>query len=239
MAVQNKLAGLKGNEDRLVEYTTSNNEKIKLTPRMAREFLVSGGGEVTDQEIIMFLNLCKYQRLNPFLREAYLIKYGNAPATLVVGKEVFTKRARRNKDYAGQQAGIVVLKQDGSMESRIGMLKLPEEELVGGWAKVFIENFKEPVEITVPLDEYIGRKKDGDINSQWRGKPATMIRKVALVQALREAFPEDFTGMYSQEEVDTGDLLLDETPIDESQIVNAQSEPEALPEEIPSDPFAG
>ena len=27
------------------------------------------------------------------------------------------------------------------------------------------------------------------MNGQWSGKPATMIRKVALVQALREAFP--------------------------------------------------
>ena len=49
-----------------------------------------------------------------------------------------------------------------------------------------------------------GRKNDGTVNRQWSGKPATMIRKVAKMQALREAFPEDLQGMYAAEEVDSG-----------------------------------
>lgn len=219
--VQNTLA--KQQENKFVEYEV-NGEKVKLSPNIIRNYLVSGGGNVSDQEIVMFLNLCRFQHLNPFLREAYLIKYGgNQPATMVTGKEVFTKRARRNKDYAGQQAGVVVQKEDGTLENRIGTLVLKNETLVGGWAKVFIKDYVEPVEITVSLSEYIGMKKDGEINGQWSKKPATMIRKVALVQALREAFPEDFSGLYSQEEVDTGNQILDETPIDESKIeVSAQ-----------------
>ena len=32
-------------------------------------------------------------------------------------------------------------------------------------------------------------------------KPATMIRKVAIVQALREAFPQSMSGMYVAEEM--------------------------------------
>ena len=39
------------------------------------------------------------------------------------------------------------------------------------------------------------------MNQQWSKKPATMIRKVALVQALREAFPANLGGMYAAEEV--------------------------------------
>nr|DAK78412.1 MAG TPA: RecT protein [Caudoviricetes sp.] len=223
--VNNSLA--KQQESKIVEYEVSG-EKVKLSPAIIRNYLVSGGGNVSDQEIVMFLNLCRFQHLNPFLREAYLIKYGgNQPATMVTGKEVFTKRARRNKDYAGQQAGVVVQKEDGSLENRIGTLVLENETLVGGWAKVFIKDYVEPVEITVSLSEYIGMKKDGEVNGQWSKKPATMIRKVALVQALREAFPEDFSGMYSAEEVDTGNQILDETPIDESKIIDVpvQQEP--------------
>ncbi|MGX8701545.1 phage recombination protein Bet [Caproiciproducens sp.] len=220
--VNNSLA--KQQESKIVEYEVSG-EKVKLSPAIIRNYLVSGGGNVSDQEIVMFLNLCRFQHLNPFLREAYLIKYGgNQPATMVTGKEVFTKRARRNKDYAGQQAGVVVQKEDGALENRIGTLVLENEKLVGGWAKVFIKDYVEPVEITVSLSEYIGMKKDGEVNGQWSKKPATMIRKVALVQALREAFPEDFSGMYSAEEVDTGNQILDETPIDESKIVDAPAQ---------------
>ena len=51
------------------------------------------------------------------------------------------------------------------------------------------------------FDEYVGKKKDGSLNSQWSKKPATMIRKVAAVQALGEAFPQSFAGMYVAEEM--------------------------------------
>jgi phage recombination protein Bet len=234
--VQNKLAAQQ--ENKFVEYEV-NGEKVKLSPNIIRNYLVSGGGSVSDQEIVMFLNLCRFQHLNPFLREAYLIKYGgNQPATMVTGKEVFTKRARRNKDYAGQQAGVVVQKEDSTLENRIGTLVLENERLVGGWAKVFIKEYVEPVEITVSLSEYIGMKKDGEVNGQWSKKPATMIRKVALVQALREAFPEDFSGMYSAEEVDTGNQILDETPIDESKIVDSPATESRPQQPQESDPLA-
>lgn len=46
----------------------------------------------------MFINLCKYAGLNPWLKEAYCIKYGNEPATMVVGKEAFMKRAEKLMD---------------------------------------------------------------------------------------------------------------------------------------------
>lgn len=206
---QNTLAK---KQDKSVEYEC-NGEKVKLSPAIIRNFLVNGNGDVSDQEVVMFLNLCRFQHLNPFLREAYLIKFGNQPATIVTGKEVFTKRARRNKDYRGFEAGIIVSDKNGNVENRTGTFRLPEEELVGGWAKVYVEGFTAPVESAVSLDEYIGRKKDGEINGQWQKKPATMIRKVALVQALREAFPEDFQGMYSQEEVeDAVDVVLPSEP---------------------------
>lgn len=199
--------------DTVVEYE-SNGERVKLSPSTVQKFLVNGGGSVTAQEVVMFLNLCKFQHLNPFLREAYLIKFGNSPATIVTGKEVFTKRARRNKDYQGFEAGILVKTDDGAVERRTGTFRLPDETLVGGWAKVYIEGYAAPVEAAVSLEEYIGRKADGTVNGQWQKKPATMIRKVALVQALREAFPEDFQGLYTREEVaDATRAELPEEPL--------------------------
>lgn len=235
--VNNSLA--KAAENKMVEYEV-NGEKVKLSPNIIRNYLVSGGGNVSDQEIVMFLNLCRFQHLNPFLREAYLIKYGNQAATMVTGKEVFTKRARRNKDYAGQQAGVVVQKKDSTLENRVGALVLEDEKLVGGWAKVFIKGYEVPTEISVSLAEYIGTKKDGEVNSQWSKKPATMIRKVALVQAMREAFPEDFAGLYAQEEIEI-EQPLDETPIDESRIEAAAKDvqiPADVPTKSEDDPLA-
>ena len=207
MATKTELAEQKNTG--LVEYE-ANGEMVKLSPAMIKKYLVSGGGNVTDGEVMMFLSLCRYQHLNPFLKEAYLIKFGSTdPATIVTGKDVFTKRADANPNYKGKKAGVVVLKKDGSIEEREGAMVLPDEKLVGGWAKVFIKD-KEPEYQSVSFEEYAGKKKDGTLNSQWSKKPATMIRKVAVVQALREAFPDRFQGMYAQEEfAEVSDIKLD------------------------------
>lgn len=201
MAVTNSIAKKPQTNDKVVEYKCGE-EIVKLSPSIIRNYLVNGNGNVTDQEIGMFLNLCRFQHLNPFLREAYLIKFGNQPATIVTGKEAITKRAMRNPKYAGQQAGIVIFHSDsGELEYRPGALLMKDEQLIGGWAKVYVKDYDVPIEAVVSYDEYVGVTKEGAVNSQWAKKPATMIRKVALVQALREAFPEDLGGLYASEEV--------------------------------------
>lgn len=195
----------------------ANGEVVKLSPDTVRRYLVSGSGNATEQEIMMFLGLCKYQHLNPFLREAYLIKYGDRnPATMVVGKDVFLKRARRNPDFAGMQAGVMVLKQDGRVGEREGTYysRAAGEVIVGGWAKVYIKGYEHPIYASVSLDEYAGRKNDGSLNGQWASKTATMIRKVALVQALREALPDDLGSLYDQAEMPAVSAeKLDDAPI--------------------------
>ena len=200
--------------DKAVEFKAGE-EIVKLSPSIIKRYLVKGSGEVTDQEVVMFLNLCRFQHLNPFLREAYLIKYGNSPATIVVGKDAITKRAMRNASFAGQQAGVVVQQvETGNLEYRPGALVLEDEKLVGGWAKVFVKGYQEPIEAVVGLSEYVGTKKTGEVNEQWTKRPATMIRKVALMQALREAFPDDLAGMYDSSEmgVDLNESAM--TPVD-------------------------
>lgn len=210
MNINNSLISKKAN-DKVVEFEV-NGQTVKLSPAIIRNYLVNGNGNVSDQEVVMFLNLCKFNRLNPFLREAYLIKYGNSPATMVVGKDAITKRAMRNPNYEGQQAGVVVLKEDGELENRIGTIHLDNESLVGGWACVYVKGYKHPIEITVQFDEYV-QMKDGKPTSNWKAKPGTMIRKVALTQALREAFPEDLGSMYAPEEMGVPDSILDVTPV--------------------------
>lgn len=217
--IKNKLMN-QTQESKIVEYE-SNGQKVKLSPTIIRNYLVNGGGNVSDQEVVMFLNLCKFQKLNPFLREAYLIKYGSQPATLVTGKDAILKRAYRNENYAGNVAGIIVVTEDGEIERRTGTFKLKDEELVGGWAKVFIKGYEQPIENEVSLDEYIGKTRDGEINSQWQKKPATMIRKVALVQALREAFPEELQAMYDSAEMNL-DIELPTNEIEQDKIQEAE-----------------
>ena len=204
MAVANRLnktAAAQKKENAIVSFQ-ANGMEVKLTPAIVKNYLVSGDKDrVTDQEVAMFINLCKYAGLNPWLKEAYCIKYGTEPATMVTGKEAFTKRAEAQTNYDGVKAGIITVVENGEVEYREGAVVMPGEQLVGGWAEVFRKDRGHSTRVEVSFDEYAAKKKDGTLNKQWSGKPATMIRKVALVQALREAFPASLGGMYSAEEV--------------------------------------
>lgn len=201
MAVKNQLVkqGSEGKKT-MVEYEAGGS-KVMLTPAIVRNYLVSGDKDkVSEQEIVVFMNLCRFSGLNPWLKEAYCIKYGSEPATLVVGKEAFQKRAELNPSFDGAKAGIVVADKSGGVIYRDGTMKMPGEEVIGGWAEVWRKDRGHSTRVEVSFDEYVGRKKDGSVNAQWSRRPATMIRKVALVQALREAFPNALGGMYAAEE---------------------------------------
>lgn len=214
MQVQNSLAR-KSNES--VTTFTVGNDTVTLSPSIVRNYLTNGNGAVTDQEVNYFVHLCRGQRLNPFLKEIYLIKFGQQPATFVVSKEAFLKRAEANPQYDGSESGIIVLNKDGEIIERKGGFFLKDsEQVVGGWAKVYRKDRKYPSDVQVTFEEYAGRTKDGNLNSNWANRPATMIKKVALVQALREAFPNDLNNLYTEEE--QGDIqmpMVDTTPIEQ------------------------
>ena len=136
---------------------------------------------------------------------------------MIVSKEAFLKRAAQSKNYEGFEAGVVAVDKDGVMHERKGALMLPGDTLVGGWARVYRKNFKVPVEIQVSLEEY--NKKQ----STWNSMPATMIRKTALVNALREAFPEDLGNMYTEDDGgETFDRIKDVTPQESKEDVIAR-----------------
>lgn len=239
MAVNNRMAPALNEEqiNKPVTYEV-NGETVTLSPKMIRQFLVTGNpAAVTDQEIVLFLNLCRYQKLNPFLREAHLIKYGDNPAAMVVAKDAKLKRAVRNPRYRGHLAGVVLLvEEESKLEYRTGSLVLDGERLVGGWAKVYVEGYEVPIETVVSFGEYVGLK-NGQPNKQWSSKPATMIRKVALSQALSEAFPEDLAGVYEAEEVgvDIENLPPVASPTEPQQQLE-QQKPKQLEEgEVPFD----
>ena len=243
MAVKNQLTRAQQAKKPVSVTYKAGNADVTLTLGMIKKYLVTGSPEnVTEQELMMFMSLCKYQGLNPFTRDAYLIKYGTQAATIVVGKGALEKRAARCSSYRGFEAGIIVRTENGEIERRTGTFLLPEETLVGGWAKVYVDGFTQPVETAVSMQEYLGRKRDGSVNSQWATKPATMIRKVAKAQALREAFPEDMAGMYVAEEVGIDGLEeqvieppQDEIPAARPEIIDV---PQPQENDTPFDDFA-
>lgn len=173
-------------------------EQITLSPNIVMSYLARGSEELTKQEIVMFINMCRYQKLNPFLGEAYLVKFKNnngpAVAQIIVSKEAYMKRAYDCPNYDGIESGLI-LERDKKIVEVEGTFYLSTDIVLGGWAKVFMKDKpNHPAVAKVTLQEYSKGQ------STWKSMPATMIRKVAQVHALREAFPKDLGGMYVEEE---------------------------------------
>lgn len=168
-------------------------QDVTLSYQIVRDFLTKGSGNVSDQDLTQFISICKYNQLNPFLNEAYLVKFGTTPAQMIVSKEALMKRAEACENYDGIEGGVIVVR-DGEVLELHGCFKLDSDKLVGGWAKVYRKDRKYPFVARVCLDEYDKKQ------SVWNEKKSTMISKVAKVQALREAFPAQLGAMYTAEE---------------------------------------
>ncbi|HFL0606090.1 TPA: phage recombination protein Bet [Listeria monocytogenes] len=170
-----------------------NGEEVKLSGNIIAQYLVRGNEQVTEQEIVMFLQLCRYQKLNPFLNEAYLVKFKGSPAQIITSKEAFMKRAESHPQYDGLVAGIVV-EREGEMVEVEGAIKLEKDKLIGGWAKVYRKDREKPIVTKISLSEF------GKGQATWKQMPLNMIRKTAIVNAMREAFPDNLGAMYTEDE---------------------------------------
>lgn len=178
-----------------VEIETAGGDHYSVSFEDVRHFICA---KATDAECKIFLETCRAYRLNPFTREAYLIHYDNknddTPCTIVLGKNCYLQMAERHPAYDGFEAGVIVLN-DSDVEYREGSIVYEGEELLGGWAKVYRKDRSRPNYEEVKFSEYNTGK------SLWASKPATMIRKVALVHALREAFPSTYGLTYDESEI--------------------------------------
>jgi phage recombination protein Bet len=168
--------------------------------------------KATDQEIVLFLKTCQGLGLNPWVREIHMVKYKeDEPAAIIIATEAYLKSAETCPEFDGHEAGIILKDTAGKLEFRQGAFLLDEEEkrLAGGWAKVYRKDRARPFYVAVNIKECEKYTREGRPTRFWREMPATMVRKVALSRALREAFPTRLGGLYTTaeyEEVSEGEL---------------------------------
>lgn len=204
--------------DLVVSYETSLGEMLELTGDDVVNYLVRGNARiVTKGEIKMFLALCKAQKLNPFVSgEVHLIKYSESePAQMVIGYDTYKRRADENPSFLYKESGIVV-QRGNEIVKKEGACLYPTESLIGGWCRVHkVRNEREVLTYKeVSFNEYNKGK------ALWKSLPCTMIEKVAVSQALREAFPKDYEGMYTAEEMPPYEPAPDENSPDEPVVVD-------------------
>ena len=137
----------------------------------AIEYLSSMGLNLPQGQKEQFLELCSGLNLNPFKREIYAVGYKDK-FNIILGYEVYLKKA----DMTGRCDGWSV-HTEGEGDNLKAVIEIHRKD------------YKFPFTHEVYLAEY---KQDTQI---WRSKPITMIKKVAVAQGFRLAFPSDFGGM--------------------------------------------
>lgn len=220
-------------KEKRFEITTKDGTTITLDKPTVIKYLTDNK-EITDSEFNAFFQLCKHYQVNPFIREAYIVKYGSSPATIVLDYKVYQQVAETNKAYRGMRHGVIVSNEKGEVTERVGEYKLAGETLIAGWCEVYRSDREHPTRVTAMFEEFKATKSNGEVNSNWATKPCFMICKVAKAQALREAFPNAFgSNVYTAEEMDCvepkKDTVTVNTTVDNSIIEEDESEEAVVP----------
>jgi phage recombination protein Bet len=189
-------------ETSVTKYQSRDGQEITLSFQSIKNYLVSGNREkVTDQELVYFMAICKSRGLNPFKKDAYLIKYGDDPAAIVTSIDYFRSRARAQKDCVGWKKGIIVKTKDGQVRDSAGLIQ-DGDVLLGGFFEATPAGWKEPFRLEVNLKGYIKKTKDGRITKFWsEDNQPSQIAKVAESQGLRTLWPDEFQGIYEETEL--------------------------------------
>lgn len=210
-------------EQGIVRYTASDGTEVKLSPAIVAKYVLTGNGEASDKDVFSFLAKCRARGLNPLAGDAYMTSYrnrdGSTSTSVIVSKDYFVRTATQQAGFDGMRAGVVVAnRKTGELTYREGSIVGKNSEcLVGGWAEVYDKGRRFASRAEVSLDEYDQGR------SLWKSKPATMIRKVALVQALREAYPGAFGGIYDRDEMPEPVIPIPDAPTVDEQPADAEA----------------
>lgn len=186
-----------------------NGIEVSVTPDVVLQYMVdprevsdsNGNCLIPPREMMKLIMTCQARKLDPFAGDVVVQprrnRDGSVSCTLVTTKDFYVRRAADNPAYDGKESGIVVLTADGRPIRREGCAVYKElgEKLLAGWCRVHVKGRSNSEYAEVSFNEYNTGK------SIWAAKPATMVHKVAVSQALRAAFPNDFNGTYEPEEI--------------------------------------
>ena len=170
-----------------ISYTSDQIELIKNTIAVG----------ATNDELSLFLQVCKNHKLDPLTRQIHFVKRAGK-GTIQVSIDGFRTIAERTGAYAGNDDPVF------DDEAK------PKKATVNVWKMV--NGVRYPLTATARWEQYYPGDSQGFM---WKKMPHLMPGKCAEALALRKAFPEALSGLFSDEEMEQAgrpEIQMSETP---------------------------
>lgn len=183
-----------------------NNELVKIdfTNEQVNLIKTQIAPKANDNELKLFLYQARRTGLDPLARQIYAIHRWNSQQ----GKEVMTIQtsidgfrviAERSGDYGGQDEPIFEDDHPFPIKCKITVYR-------------FRHDIRYPAAVGIAYwDEYVQTDKNGNPSGLWKKMPHVMLAKVAEALALRKAYPQDLSGLYTSEEMQESDVVKEDT----------------------------
>jgi len=144
--------------------------------------------EASNTELELFVHICQRTGLDPFAKQIYAIKR-KGTMTFQTSIDGYRLIAERTKKYSPGKEPTFVYDKNNILLSATSYVKKQTED--GSWHEVAATAF---------YNEYV-QAFNGKPTQFWEKMPHSQLAKCAEALALRKAFPGDFSGLYTKEEM--------------------------------------